>query len=75
MTPTRPDKNPAWSFTVWAAGAIAFLTSLLTESWIVANPDAIRYIGYAIAALTLVLRIKTRQPLRLPFSGSIPRSE
>ncbi len=73
--PDKPSKNPAWSFTVWAAGAIAFLTSLMSESWIAANPDAIRYIGYAIAALTLALRIKTRKPLRLPFSGSIPRSE
>ncbi len=60
----QPDKNPARSFQVWAAGIIAFLTTLVDEAWIQQHPEAILWVGYAIAALTLALRIKTRVPLR-----------
>lgn len=60
----KPDKNPAASWQVWAAGIIAFLTTLADEAWIASNPQRILWIGYAIAALTLALRIKTRKPLR-----------
>ncbi len=63
-TPDKPDKNPAASFQVWAAGIIAFLTTLVDEAWIQQHPEAILWVGYAIAALTLALRIKTRKPLR-----------
>ena len=59
-----PDKNPASSWQVWAAGIIAFLTKLVDEAWIQAHPEAVLWIGYAIAALILALRIKTRVPLR-----------
>ncbi len=60
----QPDKNPAASFQVWAAGIIAFLTTQVDEAWIQQHPEAILWVGYAIAALTLALRIKTRKPLR-----------
>lgn len=64
LMPDKPDKNPAASFQVWAAGIIAFLTTLVDEAWIQQHPEAILWVGYAIAALTLALRIKTRKPLR-----------
>ncbi len=64
MIVTGVDKHPAASWTVWLAGAIAFLTSMAGESWVADNPAAILWVGYAIAALTLALRIKTRKPLR-----------
>ena len=60
----QPDKNPVASWQVWAAGIIAFLTKLVDEAWIQQHPEAVLWIGYAIAALILALRIKTRVPLR-----------
>ena len=61
----KPDKNPAASWQVWAAGIIAFLTTLVDEAWIQQHPEAILWVGYVIAALSLALIIKTRVPLRL----------
>ena len=62
------DKPPTDSKTVWANVLIiivAALTFLLDHELVRDNVDLVRYIGIAIAAINIVLRFVTSQPIRM----------
>ncbi len=64
MIVTGVDKHPAASWTIRFAIAIEVLTELAALTWVNDSAVAVCWIGRTIAVLTILLRAKTRKPLR-----------